>query len=102
MQARALSLTAAVALLSALPLALAHGDDHDMDMGDMAEHGSMDDGPAEGWPMSYFSYSEHVSLLWTYVALTVITWLLVAPPGAQLDHFIHQLIAQTRLTLTQL
>ncbi|KAF9635934.1 putative integral membrane protein [Lasiodiplodia theobromae] len=64
-----------------------------MDMGDMAEHGSMDDGPAEGWPMSYFSYSEHVSLLWTYVALTVITWLLVAPPVVMLS------VARSRLTV---
>lgn len=91
MQTRTLPLAAAAALLQALPLAFAHGDDHSVDM---AEHGSVEHKPMteadvagqDGWPMSYFSYSEHVGLLWTYVALTVITWTVVAPPGGQLDY----------------
>ncbi|OJD38076.1 uncharacterized protein BKCO1_5000202 [Diplodia corticola] len=93
MQARALPSTAAAALFAALPLALAHGDDHGMDMGGMAEHGAKGNAPVavhdavgdDGWPMSYFSYPEHVGLLWTCVALTVITWLLVAPPVVMLS-----------------
>ncbi|KKY20166.1 putative integral membrane protein [Diplodia seriata] len=91
MQTRVLLLTA---LLPALPLALAHGDDHGMDMGDMAGHGAKGDVVGDdGWPMSYFSYSEHVGLLWTYVALTVLTWVLVAPPVVMLS------AARSRLTV---
>ncbi|KAF4305665.1 hypothetical protein GTA08_BOTSDO06692 [Botryosphaeria dothidea] len=98
MQTRTLTLAAAVALLQVLPLAFAHGDDHSVDM---AEHGSVEHKPMteadvagqDGWPMSYFSYSEHVGLLWTYVALTVITWTVVAPPVVMLS------VARSRLTV---
>lgn len=106
MRTQALALAAAAALLQTLPLASAHGDDHAMDM---AEHGNTEHEPVteanvvgqEGWPMSYFSYTENVGLLWTYVALTVITWVVIAPPGAQLDYS-YQFIARAGLTMPQL
>lgn len=93
MQARALTLTAAAALLHALPLALAHGEDHGMDIGEAADVGGMDSKPAAEGPLSYFGYSKHVGLLWTYVALMVITWLLIAPPVVMLS------LARSRLTV---
>lgn len=83
MQTRTFALTAAAVLLHTVPFALGHGDDHMADMGGMEQ---------DSLPMTYFSYSEHSGLLWTYVALTVITWLVVAPPGAKLD-CTYQLIA---------
>ncbi|EKG10639.1 protein of unknown function DUF2427 [Macrophomina phaseolina MS6] len=67
----------------------------------MAEHGNTEHEPVteanvvgqEGWPMSYFSYTENVGLLWTYVALTVITWVVIAPPVVMLS------VARSRLTV---
>lgn len=92
MQSRILALTAATSLLS---LAFAHGDEaHTADMSGMdmnpAEASPKPAGEAftapgkEGWPLSYWSYSENVGLLYTYMALVVLNWIMIAPPGAPL------------------
>ncbi|KAK8218063.1 hypothetical protein IWZ01DRAFT_537719 [Phyllosticta capitalensis] len=47
----------------------------------------------EGWPLSYWSYSENVGLLYTYMALVVLNWIMIAPPVVMLS------IARSRLAL---
>lgn len=106
MQSPTLALTAAASLLS---LAFAHGHDvHTTDMPAMDMTMTMTpaadaapkqaDGafPApgkEGWPLSYWSYSENVRLLYTYMALVLLNCIIIAPPVVMLS------VARSRFAL---
>ncbi|KAL2683652.1 hypothetical protein IWX47DRAFT_865678 [Phyllosticta citricarpa] len=104
MQSRTLALTAAASLLS---LAFAHGDEaHTADMPamDMNMNMAADAAPKhaeeaftapgkEGWPLSYWSYSENVGLLYTYMALVLLNWIIIAPPVVMLS------VARSRFAL---
>ncbi|KAF2084557.1 hypothetical protein K490DRAFT_59523 [Saccharata proteae CBS 121410] len=99
-------LTAATLLGASLPLVLAHGDNGDsmamgmdMKMGDAAAAQdapapSPAPAPANGAdPQSYFSYNEHVGMLYTYALLTVVTWVVVCPIAVMFS------VARSRYTL---
>lgn len=75
------ALAAAVVLLELLPAALAHGDEHGATM-DMSAH----DAPAPqlhdgGSPHSYWSLSEHATLMYWHIALEILAWFVVLPVG---------------------
>ncbi|ORY12014.1 hypothetical protein BCR34DRAFT_537515 [Clohesyomyces aquaticus] len=89
-----LSLAAAALLLEAVPLVIAHGDDNDGGYMDMGAH----DAPRphvhdNGSPQSYWSYPEHLGLLYMHVALEVIAWVVILPIGVMLS------IARSRFNL---
>ncbi|KAF2144476.1 uncharacterized protein K452DRAFT_295918 [Aplosporella prunicola CBS 121167] len=81
---RALALAAAVAFL---PRAFAHGDDaHEMGGMDMHDAPAPAEAqPASDWPMTYFSFNEHVGLLYAYVALCFLTWVVLCPIAVMLS-----------------
>lgn len=84
---RALLLATAALLLEALPLALAHGDDHDAsDMSGMPPMSEAHSQPtpatsSSDGPTSYWSLSEHVSLLSTHILLMTLAWVVLLPVG---------------------
>lgn len=91
-RARVLTLATAALLLEVLPLVAAHGDDHNggsMDMPDAPPSQAPDDGA----PQSYWSLSEHASLMYWHIALEVLAWVVVLPVGVMLS------IARSRLAL---
>ena len=80
--ARLLTLATAAFLLEALPLVAAHGDEHngasmDMDMHDVPPPPAVDSGA----PQSYWSLSEHASLMYWHIALEILSWVVVLPVG---------------------
>lgn len=79
---RILTLATAALLLEALPLVVAHGTDHNdgMDMGGMPEAPATNP-EAHTRPMSYWSYSEHASLVYVHILLMVMGWTIVLPVG---------------------
>lgn len=83
-----LLLATAALLLEALPLVVAHGDDHghanqESGHGDMNMH----DAPkpqtpsSTDVPQSYWSLSEHAGLMYMHIALSVLAWFFVLPIG---------------------
>lgn len=88
---RVLTLATAALLLELLPLAAAHGDDHDAPM-DMNEAPAR---PAEdgGAPQSYWGLSEYATLMYWHIALEILAWVVILPVGVMLS------IARSRLAL---
>ena len=96
-----LAIVAVLAVASSLATASAHGDDGmDMSAGHMASsddtttatttttttttHTVAFDSPEAGvedWPMSYFSYGQHSGTIVAHIALMIIAWFFVLPPG---------------------
>jgi len=79
---RVLALAAAALLLEALPLAVAHGSEHDdgkmdMDMGGGPEAPAS----ADSKPMSYWSLTDHVGVMYTHILLMSLAWVVVLPVG---------------------
>ncbi|KAL5334742.1 hypothetical protein BJX70DRAFT_349009 [Aspergillus crustosus] len=92
---------AALAAFLLASLALAHGDDHAMDM-DMSHDMSMDmtcshENPSpeasDNSPMSYFAYGKHTGWIVAHIALMVGAWCFVLPTAVMLS------IARSRLAL---
>lgn len=70
-RARVCTLATAALLLELLPLAAAHGDEHKDESADI-DHGA---------PHSYWSLSEHASLMYWHIALEILAWVAVLPVG---------------------
>lgn len=80
MKPRALTLVTAALLLEVLPLVAAHGNDHGeghMDIGDAPRPQVQDDGR----PRSYWSLSEHSTLMYWHIALEMLAWVVILPIG---------------------
>jgi hypothetical protein len=74
----ALTIAVAALLLELIPRAAAHGDES-MDM-------SVPDAPQpqiqyDDQPRSYWSLSEHATLMYWHIALEVLAWIMVLPVG---------------------
>jgi len=77
---RVLTLAAAALLLEALPLAVAHGSEHDggnLDMGGSPEAPAS----ADRKPMSYWSLTDHVGIVYIHILLMSLAWAVVLPVG---------------------
>lgn len=77
-RARVLALGTALLLLEALPLAAAHGHGE-------GHHDAPVDTPPQaqntGAPASYWSLSEHASLMYWHIGLEILAWVFVLPVG---------------------
>jgi hypothetical protein len=73
-----LTVATAALLLGLFPSVAAHGDEH-MDMGtvEMSQPQAQDDGQ----PRSYWSLSEHGTLMYWHIALEILAWIVVLPVG---------------------
>ena len=81
-RARLLTLTTVALLLEVLfPLVAAHDDDHhdaSMDITDAAPPVSA---PGNQVPQSYWTLSDHASLMYWHIALELLAWIVVLPVG---------------------
>lgn len=73
--------TAALLLLELSPRVAAHGDEHM----DMSAEQSQPQPQDHGRPGSYWSLSEHASLMYWHIALEVLAWVVVLPVGKFLE-----------------
>ncbi|KAL2828964.1 hypothetical protein BDW59DRAFT_142599 [Aspergillus cavernicola] len=81
-------------LLASFASALAHGDDHEMNMDmDMTSHNHTQTHAKDNSPMSYFAYGKHTGWIVTHIALMVAAWCFVLPTAVMLS------IARSRLAL---
>jgi hypothetical protein len=75
---RPLILATAALLLELCPLVVAHGEDHN-------------EGPVQvpdsDRPQSYWSLSEHASLLYWHIGLEIVAWIVVLPVGGLRKQF---------------
>jgi hypothetical protein len=74
----ALAIATAALLLELVPRAAAHGDEH-MEL-------SAHDAPQpqmhkDGQPGSYWSLSEHATLMYCHIALEILAWVVILPIG---------------------
>lgn len=76
-----LALAVAAAVLELLPFALAHGDEHGEAMGMSAHATSPPQAHEDGLPQSYWSLSEHATLMYWHVGLEILAWIIVLPVG---------------------
>lgn len=85
------SVSSALLLLAALPLVLAHGDEHEhsgmaMEMG--STHGNMTTGATvaatSAVPNNYFRYPEFAGWMYAHIALMTIAWAIILPIGKHL------------------
>jgi hypothetical protein len=68
-------------LLALLPVGIAHGGGESMDV-DMGMHGSnTTTQPLNGddYPDTYFAHTEHAGVIYTHIALMVLTWVFILP-----------------------
>jgi hypothetical protein len=82
----AVVIATAALLLELVPRALAHGEEHM----DMSAHNAPQPQPQvhDGdKPGSYWSLSEHVTLMYCHVALEILAWVVILPIG-KLSHFL--------------
>lgn len=82
------SVTALVLVLGFLPLVLAHGGGHDEGSMDSMSSGHDNqsheaDKPRDEseYPLSYFSHPDHVSAIYTHIALMTLGWVFILPVG---------------------
>lgn len=75
-------------LLALLPAVTAHGggESMDMDMGmgmGMGHGGSTTTQPpnSQGYPDTYFAHTEHTGVIYTHIALMVLSWVFILPIG---------------------
>jgi hypothetical protein len=74
----------AVAMLSLVPAALAHGGDENMGMEMSQNHGHGEPAPRpseDSYPETYFSHPELQGILYAHVAAMVVGWVVVLPVG---------------------
>lgn len=90
------SVSSALLLLAALPLVLAHGDEHEhsgmaMEMG--STHGNMTTAATiaatSTVPNNYFRYPEFAGWMYAHIALMTIAWAIVLPIGKHLAGYTH-------------
>ncbi|KAL4977457.1 hypothetical protein BDW66DRAFT_132370 [Aspergillus desertorum] len=90
----------AALLLASIASALAHGDDHEMDMnmdmdhmdmGASHEHGQPE--TSDDSPISYFAYGQYTGWVVAHIALMVAAWCFVLPTAIMLS------VARSRLAL---
>ncbi|KAL4750176.1 hypothetical protein BDW72DRAFT_120036 [Aspergillus terricola var. indicus] len=90
----------AVLLLASIASALAHGDDHEMDMNMDMDH--MDMGASHEYaqpetsddsPISYFAYGQYTGWIVAHIALMVVAWCFVLPTAIMLS------VARSRMAL---
>jgi len=74
------------AAISLVPAALAHGDGMDMAMGDESMSAAEHHVENSGYPPTYFSHPEHRGLIYTHIALMVLSWVIVLPVGKNTQH----------------
>ncbi|KAI0475015.1 hypothetical protein GGR56DRAFT_491399 [Xylariaceae sp. FL0804] len=92
----ALGLLALGAIIGALPVAFAHGDDEGgaMDMGTAGDMGADQPPPDEmSFPPSYSTHPEHVGAIYAHIILMAIGWMVVLPTAVMLS------LARSRYTL---
>jgi hypothetical protein len=77
-QAQAAAAAALLLLLGALPLVAAHGDEH---AADMSAHHAPKPQTHDGRLPSYWSLSEHASLMYWHIAFEILAWVVVLPVG---------------------
>ncbi|KAL4820675.1 hypothetical protein BDW67DRAFT_152967 [Aspergillus spinulosporus] len=86
----------AVLLLASIASALAHGDDHEMDMDHMdmgASHETAQPETSDDSPISYFAYGQYTGWIVAHIALMVVAWCFVLPTAIMLS------IARSRMAL---
>ncbi|KAL6239115.1 hypothetical protein BDW75DRAFT_199673 [Aspergillus navahoensis] len=90
----------AALLLASIVSALAHGDDHEMDMNmdmdhmDMgASHEHVQPETSDDSPISYFAYGQYTGWIVAHIALMVFAWCFVLPTAIMLS------VARSRLAL---
>lgn len=88
MRSTATKILGSVALLvvaSALPVALAHGDDEGaMDMGGHGDMGGDEPKPdPDSYPETYFAHPEHVNAIYAHIGIMVIGWVFMLPTGTR-------------------
>lgn len=95
----------AVLLLASIASALAHGDDHEMDMNmdmdhmDMgASHENAQPENGDDSPMSYFAYGQYTGWIVAHIALMVVAWCFVLPTGMASAPFASRQVAHQKLT----
>jgi hypothetical protein len=74
---RVFVLAIAALLLEVLPLVAAHGDENDVPM-DNAQQDLVDN---DGASRSYWSLSEHATLMYWHIALEILAWIVILPVG---------------------
>ena len=75
--ARIRTLATAALLLGALPLAVAHGDEHHEASTETPDASQ----PDQGSPQSYWALSDHATLMYWHIGLEVLAWVVVLPVG---------------------
>lgn len=84
---RLLTLASAALLLGVLPLVAAHGDEHNdgpMDMGADMHHAPPAPVEDNGAPRSYWSLSEHATLMYWHIGMEILAWMVILPVGGLL------------------
>lgn len=79
--ARGKSLVTAALLLQLLSLVVAHGEEPHGEAMDMSAHGAPEPQPQDDGHHSYWSLSEHASLMYWHIALEIYAWVVVLPVG---------------------
>jgi hypothetical protein len=75
------AIATATLLLGALPLVVAHGDEHAGATMDMGAHDAPKTQTQDQGPRSYWSLSEHAALMYWHIALEILAWVVVLPVG---------------------
>jgi hypothetical protein len=75
------AIAAAALLLELLPVVAAHGDEHAGGSMDMGAHNAAKAQAQDEGPRSYWSLSEHATLMYWHIALEIVAWLVVLPVG---------------------
>ena len=73
-----------IILLGSLPLVLAKGGSHDEGQmnGHETEHPGLDKPDDDSqYPPTYFSYPEHVGMIYAHIALMTLAWAFILPVG---------------------
>ncbi|KAF2129844.1 hypothetical protein P153DRAFT_385073 [Dothidotthia symphoricarpi CBS 119687] len=88
------AIVTAALLLQLLPLAFAHGDEHHGASMDMNAHDSPNPQiQNDERPQSYWSLSEHATLMYWHIGLEILAWTVILPVAVMLS------IARSRFTL---
>lgn len=79
---RAITVAVAALLLGALPLVAAHGDEHNGESMDMNAHEAPQPQTQDNsQPGSYWSLSEHATLMYWHIGLEIVAWIIILPIG---------------------
>ncbi|KAF1946445.1 hypothetical protein EJ02DRAFT_233650 [Clathrospora elynae] len=90
---RVLIIATAALLLELVPLVAAHGDGNSEAMEMSAHDAPTSQAQDDGSPRSYWSLSEHASLMYWHIALEIVAWTVILPVAVMFS------IARSRYTL---